>query len=46
MWKVRIINLENNTSFIKHFNEYEYEEFKRKCKYSKKLKIVCELRLC
>lgn len=39
-----ILNLENNISFAKHFdNPYLANKFKNKLKYSKKLKVVGEI---
>ena len=39
-----ILNLKNNERFEKHFDSpYLAEQFKRKLKYSKKLRLVGEL---
>lgn len=41
--ELKILNLENGKSFIKYFaSPYLAEQFKRKIKYSKKLKLVGE----
>ena len=41
MWELVCLNLENNKRFSKIFYEYlAKESFIRKCKYSKKIKIV------
>ena len=45
MWEIRIINLKTNQSFTKTMYTYDYEQFKKKCKYSKKIKIVSEMKV-
>lgn len=45
MYKVEVLNLLNNKLFEKWFySPYLLEEFKRKCKYSKKIKILSILK--
>lgn len=41
MYEVTILNLENGKRFTQTFNSlYFLEQFQKKCKHSKKLKIV------
>lgn len=41
MWELTCLDLENNKRFTKVFYDYKLKEnFVRKCRYSKKIKIV------
>lgn len=43
MVELVILNLENNKTFARKFNSpYLAEQFKRKAKYSKKIKVIGE----
>ena len=45
MYELVIINLVNKKKFTKIFNsEYLKNEFKNKCKYSKKIKVIGEFK--
>lgn len=45
MWEIVCLNLSNNKRFSKIFYDYLLkEDFVRKCKYSKKIKIVAKIR--
>ena len=42
MYEVELLNLENNKTFTKVFwNEHLKNNFVRKCRYSKKVKVLC-----
>lgn len=45
MWSLRIFNIKDNIIFEKTLPTDEYLEFKRKCRYSKKIKIISEMRV-
>lgn len=45
MFELIILNLINNQKFSKIFNsEFLKEDFKKKCKYSNKIKIIAEFK--
>lgn len=45
MWELRILDLDKNTIFEKTLPTNEYLKFKRKCNYSKKLRIISEMKV-
>ena len=45
-YKLIIYNLENKQMFEKYIkNEYFLRKFKNKCKYSKKIRIISEVKM-
>ncbi len=45
MWELRILDLKENKIFEKTLPTDEYLKFKRKCSYSKKVKIISEMKV-
>lgn len=46
MWVIRVLNLKTNKVFELTMNEYDFYEYKKSTKHSKKVRIISELRLC
>ena len=45
-YKLTILNLETNTTFTKFIkNEYFLRKFRNKCKFSKKIRIISEMKM-
>lgn len=45
-YKLTILNLENNTTFEKYIqNEYFLRKFKNKCRFSKRVRILAEIKM-
>ena len=40
MWELRILDKHTGKTFMKEMYTYEYEQFERKCKHSKKIVIL------